>query len=321
MAFEFVFGLEFQVIALITNLIVLTLFASFGDNGKIATLFGLFVIWGIIGVCISGLLYLIFQVPFMVTILSYNLITAILFITVGCILIIDNIWTAKKAKERHKLQDAENINKKIEFEKNEAIEREEEKKRLEDDEKRFEKEKQIAKEEKKRKTLEREQFVQKQTAQGLVAFTDRNGEELWGTPEEIEKIKRIEEDERIKESLLFKVTNSIEEFEPTKDWGNENNYHIELLGWLKREFPDIVEYEVQSGASRPDLVIKEIAIEIKGPTDSQALNTLASKLLRYEQYYTNTIIVLFECNFSEQLFKEIQNGIDRHFQNVKIIRK
>lgn len=106
-----------------------------------------------------------------------------------------------------------------------------------------------------------------------------------------------------------------------KQWGNENNYHIELLGWLKREFTDIVEYEVQSGASHPDLVIKDIAIEIKGPTDSQALNTIASKLLRYEQYYPIMIIVLFECNFSEQLFQEIQNGINKHFKNVTIIRK
>ncbi len=138
----------------------------------------------------------------------------------------------------------------------------------------------------------------------------------------INELKDKKEKEKQKYELLIShVIRSIEEFKPTKNWGNENNYHIELLGWLKREFPDIVEYEVQTGASRPDLVIKDIAIEIKGPTDSQAINTLPSKLIRYDQYYTNIIIVLFECNFSEQLFKEIQIGINRHFQNVTIIRK
>jgi hypothetical protein len=177
------------------------------------------------------------------------------------------------------------------------------------------------KEKKEREAQEREQFVQKQKGLGLVSYIDRHGKEFWVIPDEIEKIKQKDEDERVKESLLFKVTQEIEDFKPTREWKNENNYHIELLGWLRKAFPDIVEYEVQSGASRPDLVIKDIAIEIKGPTDSQALNTLPSKLIRYEPYYSNILIVLLECNFSEQHFEEIQRGIDNHFQNVKIIRK
>ena len=118
--------------------------------------------------------------------------------------------------------------------------------------------------------------------------------------------------------LGSKVIESIENFKPSKKWGNEDSYHKELLGWLKQPFPEI-KYELQTGGSRPDLVIDKIAIEIKGPTDNQALNTLSTKILKYSHYYDDIIIVLFETSFSERNFNEIANGIKKTYSHVHII--
>jgi len=79
--------------------------------------------------------------------------------------------------------------------------------------------------------------------------------------------------------------------------------------------------EIQTGASRPDIVIDEIAIEVKGPTDNQALNTLTTKCLKYSQYYKHLIIVLFEPQFSESNYWEIVNGIKTYSPHVEVIRK
>ena len=218
-------------------------------------------------------------------------------------------------RERNEIERQNNATRKKKLEE-EIIQKEKEAAARILEEERFKQEK----EEEERSAQEREQFVQKQKALGLVSFTDRHGKEYWVIPEEIEKIKQKDEEERIKESLLFNVKQAIKEFKPSRQWGNENNYHIELLGHLKRDFPNI-RYEVQSGSSRPDLIIGNIAIEIKGPTDNQALNTLSTKILKYSHYYENIVIVLFECNFSERNFNEILSGINRNFPHVFVICK
>ena len=173
---------------------------------------------------------------------------------------------------------------------------------------------------KKQRDFERRKYVEEQTAKGLVKFSDRFGKERWGSLEEIEEWKRRDEDEKMKESLLYRVSESIENFKPSRRYRNEFGYHTELQGWLKAHFPS-AKVEIQTGASRPDIIIDHIAIEVKGPTDSQALNTLTTKCLKYSKYYTNIICVLFEPSFTDKNFKEIKEGIDRTFPNVSIIVK
>jgi len=124
----------------------------------------------------------------------------------------------------------------------------------------------------------------------------------------------------IKDILINKVVKSIEIFNPHKEWPDEDSYQKELLGYLKRDYAGI-QYELQTGSSRPDLVIGNIAIEIKGPTDNQALDTLTTKCLKYSNYYDHLIIVLFKPIFTESNFNEIKQGIDKHFPHVKVIRK
>lgn len=169
----------------------------------------------------------------------------------------------------------------------------------------------------------------------LVRFIDYKGRERLVTIDELESIRRederefslgaqalIEEQKKKEEqdSLLNYIVQTIEEFKPSRRYHNEFPYQAELQGWLKSRFPTS-KIEMQTGASRPDIVIEDIAIEVKGPTDNRALETLTTKCLKYSQYYDKVILVLFEPVFSESNFREIQSGVERHFPHVRILRK
>ena len=169
-------------------------------------------------------------------------------------------------------------------------------------------------------TAEREKFEAEQKEKGLIKFLDRDNNEKWGTPEEIEKWKKDDEESKIKDLLINRIVQSIQKFQPARKWPDEDSYHKELLGYLKGEYPDI-KYEFQTGSSRPDLVIGNIAIEIKGPTDNSALDTLTTKCLKYSHYFDHLIMVLFDPQFSERHFKEVESGIHHYFPHVVIIRK
>ncbi len=172
----------------------------------------------------------------------------------------------------------------------------------------------------KQKEAERIAFEKEQKSKGLVLFKDRHENEKWGKPDEVEAWRREEQIQIEKESIFNRIIEQIERFEPSRRYGNEFGYHTELQGWLKSKFQD-AKVELQTGASRPDIVINDIAIEVKGPTDNQALNTLTTKCLKYSHYYKHLIIVLFEPIFSESNYDEIIAGIEKYFPNVKVIRK
>lgn len=173
---------------------------------------------------------------------------------------------------------------------------------------------------KKEKEAEKQAFEEEQKAKGLIKFIDRFGSEKWGKPNDVERWKKEDEEARIKESLFNQVVESIKNFQPSRKYKNEFGYHIELQGWLKSHFQN-ARVELQTGASRPDIIVDNIAIEVKGPTDNHALNTLTTKCLKYSHYYTHLIIVLFEPIFSESNYNEIVRGIKNYFPNVEIIRK
>lgn len=116
------------------------------------------------------------------------------------------------------------------------------------------------------------------------------------------------------------IVGLIDKFQPSTRWRNEEGYHAELIQYLKRNYPN-AKAEHQTGASRPDIVINDIAIEVKGPTDTQALTTLADKIFRYSNHYSKHIIVLFEPCFSESRYNELIKGIRASHPNVEVIRK
>jgi uncharacterized membrane protein (DUF485 family) len=177
---------------------------------------------------------------------------------------------------------------------------------------------------KKRREAEKRAFEEEQKRKGLVKFVDRHGNEKWGTPEEVERWKKEDEEAREKESLFYRIVEEIKEFTPAREeLRHEYNYQLNLHGWLKRSFPQAV-IEKQTGASRPDIVIDDIAIEIKGPTGRRELDTIASKVLRYSNYYNGLIIVLFELNVNPQYYREWKKGLLEKFSKdmkIEIIEK
>lgn len=163
---------------------------------------------------------------------------------------------------------------------------------------------------------ENRRFEEEQEDKGLVKFVSEAGVVYWGTPSQVEDWRKAE----FEQSLPNRVVQAIGDFEPSRHYHNEFPYQVELQGWLKSRFPTS-KIETQTGASTPDIVIEDIAIEVKGPTDNRALDTLTTKCLKYSQYYSKIILVLFEPEFSESNFREIEAGIQQHFPHVHVIRK
>ncbi|MEM0230628.1 MAG: hypothetical protein QXW07_01275 [Candidatus Woesearchaeota archaeon] len=172
----------------------------------------------------------------------------------------------------------------------------------------------------KKREAEKRAFEEEQRAKGLVKFVDRFGNEKWGLPDEVKQWEEEDKEAKIKESRFNQVVEAIKKFQPSRRYENEFGYHIELQGWLKSYFQN-AKVELQTGASRPDIVIGDIAIEVKGPTDNQALDTLTTKCLKYSNYYNHLIIVLFQPIFSESNYVEIVSGIRKYFPHVEVIRK
>jgi len=122
--------------------------------------------------------------------------------------------------------------------------------------------------------------------------------------------------------LLHELTNKINEYQPIKPFRNEELYHTNLYTYLCEKIPGEIGFEVQRGSSRPDIVVGDIAIEIKGPTDNQGLITIADKINRYSQHFEHIIVVLFEVQSLERFYNEWFEGIMRQYGDlVTIIRK
>ncbi|MER3448088.1 MAG: hypothetical protein C4291_15255 [Candidatus Dadabacteria bacterium] len=79
-------------------------------------------------------------------------------------------------------------------------------------------------------------------------------------------------------TLLNSVIKEINDFRPFSWYKFERQYQIDLARHLKKSFSQ-VQLEQQIGSSRPDIVVEKIAIEIKGPTISRALQTISDEIL------------------------------------------
>lgn len=178
--------------------------------------------------------------------------------------------------------------------------------------------------------LQKEQALEREKiAKGYRKYIDRFGKEKWGTPSDVKEWKEEDMEARLKVSSVAseaqkttqfdEIIKAIEEFRPSRRHRDESGYHFELQGWLSSRFPNS-KVELQTGGSRPDIVIGKIAIEVKGPTDDRAVKTLAEKYVKYLNYYENLIYVLFEPCYSERKFKDIREGIEKDTR-VKIIIK
>jgi len=118
------------------------------------------------------------------------------------------------------------------------------------------------------------------------------------------------------------IINLISNFSPIGvNYPNELPYQIDLARYLKQYFPN-TKVELQKGSARPDIIIDNIAIEIKGPTWENGLQTIADKCLRYPQYFEGGfVIVLFDVKVTNRYLNDWSNGIKQKFPEVTILKK
>lgn len=118
-----------------------------------------------------------------------------------------------------------------------------------------------------------------------------------------------------------KVAEEIKQFTPASSYFEyEKEYQLDLHGWLKKVFPS-TEIEVTRSSSRPDIVVGDIAIEVKGPTDANDLATIADKAMRYMQEFSQIIVVLFNVEVAEKRYDDWYDGMKNQYSEVEIIRR
>ena len=120
-------------------------------------------------------------------------------------------------------------------------------------------------------------------------------------------VRRRAADRHLPEDLQ-RLRTIIEGFRPAKMFNREIRYQDELYGYLLGRLGQGVTIEKQRGRSRPDIVVDEIAIEIKGPTTNQGLQTIADKIARYRLHFAGIVCVLFDIQ-DEGRYQEWLRGI------------
>jgi hypothetical protein len=82
------------------------------------------------------------------------------------------------------------------------------------------------------------------------------------------------------------------------------------------------EIEVPRGSTRPDIVVKGIGIEIKGPTSKRELTSIIEKCGRYLQYFPKGLIcVLFDVTVTQQYYDDWFKVVKELFPSVKIMKR
>jgi len=139
---------------------------------------------------------------------------------------------------------------------------------------------------------------------------------------ELEKIRYQKELRNKYGDLFVNIVETIKAFKPLLPYyENELAYHIDLARWLEPKYP-MLKVEYQLGSARPDIVIEDIAIEIKGPTTEEGLQSIADKCLRYHHHFKRMIVVLFNIRTkTNRFFTEWEEGLKKHFPDVMVIKK
>ena len=130
------------------------------------------------------------------------------------------------------------------------------------------------------------------------------------------------------DTLVDEVVEKILEFEykppRRKDISGEReeDYHRQLWQWLKHDFPNATYDTGQRGSARPDIVINDVGIEVKGPTTKRSVNDIPQKLLRYgESFEPEIVVVLFNLQFkpTSSFFMDFLSGVKKKHPKTIII--
>ncbi|MCX6818208.1 MAG: hypothetical protein NTU57_05120 [Candidatus Aenigmarchaeota archaeon] len=160
----------------------------------------------------------------------------------------------------------------------------------------------------------------------IIDFARRKGVPIRDITEKIDKDRAEKEMKTMSEGtglneMIMSLANEISSFNPLKNYDYELPYQVELAGFLKSKFPNLI-IEKQRGSARPDIVIGGIAIEVKGPTADRDLGTIADKCLRYSKYFKQGIIVvLFNTNVNSYRYKDWLEGLKKTHPQVIVIKK
>lgn len=112
--------------------------------------------------------------------------------------------------------------------------------------------------------------------------------------------------------LLNDLVSEINSFKPLRKYTQEMPYQIELSWFLKKTYKWL-KIEETKGNARPDIIVENIAIEIKWPTNSKDLWTIADKIIKYFTHYDFMIVVLFSIQVEEKHYQTWKNWILDHF--------
>lgn len=116
------------------------------------------------------------------------------------------------------------------------------------------------------------------------------------------------------------IVEMIQSFKPFRQYKSEKEYQIGLAHYLKTKFSE-TRIEEQKDSSRPDITIGKIAIEVKGPTTTRGLESIASKIVRYRNNFEDgLIIVLFDMQATERYYEEWHTGVKATWPAVEVVR-
>lgn len=116
------------------------------------------------------------------------------------------------------------------------------------------------------------------------------------------------------DKLLNDLLIEIKGFKPLRNYNSEQPYQVELAGFLKKTYPNL-NIEETKWFARPDILVEDIAIEIKWPTTEQWLATIADKIMKYLKYRNYIVIVLFNVKVNESYYNEWKDLINSHFNH------
>ncbi len=160
----------------------------------------------------------------------------------------------------------------------------------------------------------------------IISFAKRNHVNIRDILLEIEQFKVEEEIKKMKETgedfdeFFMEIVEVIRSFEPFGRYQNELPYQIDLARWLQSKFPG-TKIEESRGSTRPDITVKGIAIEVKGPTSHKDLVSISDKCMRYRLYFKRLVVVLFDVQVNRIRYNDWLNGLKRTYPDVIVIRK
>jgi len=169
-----------------------------------------------------------------------------------------------------------------------------------------------------------DRLMKKVTLKSVIDFAKRKGVPIREVLLEIDQYKiqknlNSPHGEESNNEEYQKILDKIDLFKPLLPYyPNELPYQIDLARYLLQYFPN-AQVEEQRSSARPDIIIDNIAIEIKGPTGERELDTIANKCLRYSLYFEKgLIIVLFDVKVTSRYLDDWQKGVKEKFPHVVI---